>query len=124
MHNGTINGTNPSLTLLFTKLSIRNHLTFPESYSKSQFNLTYLHYNQYTNLISFYFKPNKYPLSLVLSKIPNLQYQFNTISTFLNNSKYPNLISRISSSLFYSSSISLIKTNSNSSNQSYKTIQY
>lgn len=116
MYNGTINGTNLSLPLLFTKLSIRNHLTFPESYSKSQSNLTYLHYNQYTNLISFYFKPNKYPLSLVLSKIPNLQYQFNNITTFLNSSKYPDSISRISLSLFYFSSISLTRTNSNSSN--------
>lgn len=41
---------------------------FPESYSKSQFNLTYLHYNQYINLISFYFKPNKYPLILSCPK--------------------------------------------------------
>lgn len=77
MHNGTINGTNLSLTLLFTKLSIRNYLTFPESYFKLQSNLTYLYYNQYTNLISFYFKPNKY--SFILSYLKCLIYNTNLI---------------------------------------------
>nr|DAF79572.1 MAG TPA: hypothetical protein [Caudoviricetes sp.] len=68
MLNGTINGTNLSLTLLFTKLSIGNHLTFPESYSKLQFNPTYLHNNQYINLVSFYSKPNQYPFVLFCPK--------------------------------------------------------
>lgn len=50
MLNGTINGTNLSLPLLFSKLSIGNHLTFPESYSKLQFSPTYLH-NIHTTII-------------------------------------------------------------------------